>query len=226
VDEPAFVSLQDFLRARPPAAERSRDVVSALTVLGPPAPDAATAALTAPQAAGLTDHSRLSSTAKCRDNDQLLNPAECRDDSPLSNADRREDYRALPNADGLANPSDDRPDTEMILGAKLFGAALADAFDMLLPELVRGLAAEVLGRELRLAAVDLEALARRLIAERLAQGPVRLRVAPSEANVICELPVVTDPALRPGDVVLECRSGDIDARLRTRLAAVLAAVRR
>jgi flagellar biosynthesis/type III secretory pathway protein FliH len=108
--------------------------------------------------------------------------------------------------------------------ARLFHAALADAFAAILADLLRELATDVVGRELRLAGVDIEGLARRLIAERAADGPLRLRVAPAQARVACDLPVVVDPTLQPGDAVLECRNGEIDARLSVRLERLLANV--
>jgi Flagellar assembly protein FliH len=123
-------------------------------------------------------------------------------------------------------PSESSELPDALRAARLFRAALADAFDARLAELTRELAAAVLGRELQLAPVDLEALARRLIAERRADEPLCLRVAPPDAGIACELPVVADPELRAGDAVLVCRSGDINARLAVRLAGVLAALDR
>ncbi len=108
--------------------------------------------------------------------------------------------------------------------ARLFRAALADAFDALAAQLVRALAADVLGRELQLAPADVELLARRLVTDRRADEPLSLRVCPADLPVDCELPVVGDPELQPGDVVLVCCNGEIDARLAVRLADVLAAV--
>jgi flagellar biosynthesis/type III secretory pathway protein FliH len=110
--------------------------------------------------------------------------------------------------------------------ARLFRAALADAFDALAAELIRALAADVLGRELKLAPVDVALLARRLVAERRADEPLALRVCPADAHIACELPLIPDPELQPGDAVLVCRNGEIDARLTIRLAQVLAAVKR
>lgn len=120
---------------------------------------------------------------------------------------------------------DDLPDGAAALrAARLFRAGLADAFDALTADLVRALAREVLGRELRLSPVDIEGIARQLIEQCFDQEPLRLRVAPADAGVACDLPVAADSELEPGDAILECRSGDIDARLRVRLASVLAKV--
>jgi hypothetical protein len=104
--------------------------------------------------------------------------------------------------------------------ARLFRARLADAFDDARQRLLRELAADVVARELRIAACDLDALARRIFAE----APfVRIRVAPGDAAAISGLPVVADTALDDGDAIVELAGGAIDARLGVRLAAVLEA---
>ncbi len=108
--------------------------------------------------------------------------------------------------------------------ARLFRAALADAADVLAGKLADALARAVLARELQLARADIAALAQRLCAEFAADEPLRLRVAPSDAGFDCALPVSADPQLAPGDAILECRSGTIDARLSARLAHVLAEI--
>lgn len=102
--------------------------------------------------------------------------------------------------------------------ARLFRARLADAFDDARQRLLRELAADVLARELRIAACDLDALGRRIFAE----APfVRIRVAPADAAVISGVPVVADPELDDGDAIVELAGGVVDARLGVRLAAVL-----
>lgn len=108
--------------------------------------------------------------------------------------------------------------------ARVFRAALADAFDALLADLLRHTAADVLARELRLAPADVETLARTLLRERDADGPVRLRVAAADAGIRCDVPVLVDEALAQGDAILELRHGTIDARLGVRVADVLEAV--
>jgi flagellar biosynthesis/type III secretory pathway protein FliH len=123
-----------------------------------------------------------------------------------------------------AGPDGRRESARAIREARLFRAALADTFDAIVADLVRRLAAEVVSRELRLAPVDVEGLTRRLIAEQQADEPVSLRVSPADAHISCELPLVADASLQPGDAVLICRSGEVDARLAVRLANVLNAV--
>lgn len=110
---------------------------------------------------------------------------------------------------------------DAVRDARLFRARLADAFDHALATLLRELAADVLARELHLAPADVAAIARRLVQEHSAAGPVRVRVSAEDAAIPCDLPVVADPALRAGDAMLECPSGTIDARLGVRLADVL-----
>jgi hypothetical protein len=105
--------------------------------------------------------------------------------------------------------------------ARLFRAALADIFELQASRIAADLARAVLARELVLAPPDIAAIAAALIAQSLADEPLRLRVAPEAANLRCAVPVVGDERLEPGDAVLECRYGSIDARLKLRLANVL-----
>lgn len=104
-----------------------------------------------------------------------------------------------------------------------FHAALADAVDAALHEIVRDVACEVLGRELQLATADVAAIARSALERFASDVPLRLRVHPHDASALATLglPVVQDAALRRGDVVIELRSGTIDASLGTRLETVL-----
>jgi len=103
--------------------------------------------------------------------------------------------------------------------ARLFRARLQDAFDDALARLVRELAAEVLARELALAPCDVRALAQRIAGT---TPFVRLRVAPEDVSSLAgRVDTVADPALHPGDAIVELAGGAIDARLGVRLAAVL-----
>lgn len=102
--------------------------------------------------------------------------------------------------------------------ARLFRARLADALDAAVPALLRELATRVLGRELRLEPTALEPLLRAVLA---ATPGVRVRVAPEDVRVVCDLPLVADASLAPGDALVELDGGDVDARLGTRLAVVL-----
>jgi len=104
--------------------------------------------------------------------------------------------------------------------ARLFRARLADAFAEAAQRLLRELACEVLARELRVAPCDLAALVQR-VRERV--PVVRVRVAAADLGAVTGVPLVADPALQPGDAIVELAGGALDARLGVRLAAVLEA---
>lgn len=108
-----------------------------------------------------------------------------------------------------------------IRDARVFRAALSEVFEARSADLLGELAAAVLVRELKVSPVDVAALARRLIAEREADEPLRVRVGAADASIVCDLPVVVDPSLDAGDAILECRSGSINARLAVRLSTLL-----
>lgn len=112
-----------------------------------------------------------------------------------------------------------------VSAARRFSAHLAATFDALLADLMRDLAASVLARELQLAPADVAAIAARLVRERSADGPVRVRVAPADRDAAIGIATVVDPTLESGDVILECTHGGIDARLGVRLADALERVR-
>ncbi len=102
--------------------------------------------------------------------------------------------------------------------------AALEAYERAVPRLLEALAGDVLGRELALARADLLALARRLVEEFASEEPVALVVATEDAGRFRDgLPVRVDPRLRAGDLVLEVRDGEIDARFGVRLRAALLA---
>jgi len=88
-------------------------------------------------------------------------------------------------------------------GDRIGDVRRAEAFEAALRDLLREIAAEVLGRELALAPCDVDAVVARLC-RRYALDPSRVRVATSG-----------------GDVAIECDGGWIDASLGRRLEAVL-----
>jgi len=122
-------------------------------------------------------------------------------------------------------PAQPEPDVaELLRDVRLFRARLADALEAARDALARELAYAVLGRELLLAPADVTEIAARLIRAHPAATAVRLRVAPADvARVATIAPACEDPALVPGDVVLEFAGGEHDARLGARLASALAA---
>ncbi|HVA34207.1 MAG TPA: FliH/SctL family protein [Candidatus Baltobacteraceae bacterium] len=113
--------------------------------------------------------------------------------------------------------------TEVLSQIRRFRASLADALEVAVERLVRDVAADVLARELALRPADVAeivAAARRRYA---ADEPLRMCVHPDERERLhgVDIDVVGDARLRRGDVVIELRSGTIDASLGVRLEAVL-----
>jgi flagellar biosynthesis/type III secretory pathway protein FliH len=111
---------------------------------------------------------------------------------------------------------------EALREARRFRARLADAFEAAAQRLLRELAADVLARELRLEPCEIDAIVRRIAGT---IPVVRVRVAPSDAARVVELPVVGDDSLAPGDAIVELEGGMLDARLGVRLSVVLEAIR-
>lgn len=114
---------------------------------------------------------------------------------------------------------------ELLREVRLFRARIAEALEQTLRALLCDIAAEVLARELQLAPADIAAIALRVL-ERFAQEePLRVRVHPDDApQVRCGIPVVEDPRLPQGDVVIELRDGAVVSSLGMRLGGVLANV--
>ena len=104
---------------------------------------------------------------------------------------------------------------------RVFRATLTDALAGATAKLLRELASDVLARELASAPCGLDALVVRLASEYVLAGPLRVRISPQDRIDACDLPVIVDPALRSGDVMLECTSGFVDARLGVRLGDLL-----
>ena len=114
---------------------------------------------------------------------------------------------------------------EVLADIRRFRAALADALDVRIERLLGDIAAGVLARELHLAPADLHAIVARELA--LAGGPpVAIHAHPDECELLQAFAgrVVSDPALRCGDVTIELHSGTIVATLGCRLERVLVAM--
>jgi flagellar biosynthesis/type III secretory pathway protein FliH len=112
------------------------------------------------------------------------------------------------------------------LGAiRRFRAALADALDAAVERLLREIAESVLARELGLRPADVASIVAKARERLLDERIVAVRVHPQDREALAELQVekIADTSLRPGDIVVELRSGTIDLRLRARLEAALAA---
>ena len=107
---------------------------------------------------------------------------------------------------------------------RLFRARVIEATEAAVETLVADIAADVLARELLLAPADVETIVDRALQRFLADEPLRVRVHAGDVpNVHCDVPLVADETLRPGDAVIELRTGTIDATLGVRLATLLQA---
>ncbi len=111
--------------------------------------------------------------------------------------------------------------TLAISDARRFRAVLADAISHAAVSLVREIASDVLARELQFAPCAMDALVVRLVNDHMNAVPLRVRISPHDQFFTSDFPFVVDAALQPGDAILECTSGAIDARLGVRLADVI-----
>lgn len=108
---------------------------------------------------------------------------------------------------------------------RLFYATLREVLDVCVRDCMERIAREVLAREMLLAPADIAAVTERTLRECERLAPVRVRVHPDDASR-CNagtLPVVEDPQLERGDVIVEVRDGAVDARLQMRLRSALEA---
>ena len=111
---------------------------------------------------------------------------------------------------------------ELAREVRIFRARVIEAVECAVETLVSDIAADVLGRELLLQPVDIEAIVDRALQRFAADEPLRVRVHPDEAaRVDCGLPVIPDERLRLGDVTIELRNGRVDATFGMRLASIL-----
>jgi hypothetical protein len=100
-------------------------------------------------------------------------------------------------------------------------ARALEIFEVECEGMLGALAADVLGRELQIAPVDMLQIMRRLRSQY--SGAFKIRVAPQDQKIFSEhYEVEPDPTLVPGDIVLETPQGTIDMKLGSRVHAVLA----
>jgi len=106
-----------------------------------------------------------------------------------------------------------------------FRAAVADALDVAVQQLLAEVAENVLARELTVAGADVAAIVAKTRERFSSERVLRVRVHPRDRTALDSLEIdsVLDETLVPGDVIAELRSGTIDLRLRARLDSALAA---
>ena len=129
----------------------------------------------------------------------------------------------------FAQPAESFTEYAATFGAvRRFRAALADALDVAVQQLLAEIAENVLARELTLAGADVAAVVAKTRERFSNEGVLRVRVHPRDRNALrgLEIDAVVDESLAPGDVMAELRSGTIDLRLRTRLENALDACAR
>ncbi|GAC1302856.1 MAG: hypothetical protein NVSMB19_12460 [Vulcanimicrobiaceae bacterium] len=100
--------------------------------------------------------------------------------------------------------------------------AALEAYESATRRLIADLAHDVLGRELALAPVDIEALVARALAAFADLEPIALAVAPADRErVRAPLPVRADATLAAGDLVVYVRDGAFESPYAFRLADAL-----
>ena len=109
--------------------------------------------------------------------------------------------------------------------ARRFHAAMSDALDAAVPLLLRAIANDVLGRELRLEPADMTRIVASALDRTAGEHAVAIRVHPSDRGAVASLGITTiaDAAITAGDCRIELRSGTIESSLQLRLETVLAA---
>jgi flagellar biosynthesis/type III secretory pathway protein FliH len=111
---------------------------------------------------------------------------------------------------------------EVLMQARRFRAALADAVELAREQLLTEIAADVLGRELELRPADLRAIVSKAIQRYAFDVPLAVRLHPADVELLRgAYPAVVDSGLRRGDAIVELHVGSIDARLGVRLESLL-----
>jgi|HubBroStandDraft_4_1064222.scaffolds.fasta_scaffold115784_2 flagellar biosynthesis/type III secretory pathway protein FliH len=128
-----------------------------------------------------------------------------------------------PVADPPAAPEEEDAIADVASRARRFRAMLTDALERSLADLLRDIAAEVIGRELQCAPAELQRIVERALARAADELPVSVHVHPLQLELLrLDLPLVADARLHCDDVRIELRSGTIDASLGVRLEQLLA----
>ncbi|HEY9180016.1 MAG TPA: FliH/SctL family protein [Candidatus Baltobacteraceae bacterium] len=121
---------------------------------------------------------------------------------------------------------DDASDDELALAreVRLFHVRVIEGVEAAVERIVTDIAADVVARELLLEPADIEAIVDRALQRFSRKEPLRVRVHREDApRVNCGFPVAADDALRPGDAIVELRTGSVNASLGVRLSAIVAA---
>lgn len=152
----------------------------------------------------------------------FLSPARAEPAAPTPSA------HLVPEVSTATRPheSETLKECTLALGAvRRFRAAVADALDMAVQQLLAQIAETVLARELKLGSADIGAIAAKARERFMNEKILAVRIHPRDRDALgaLEIDAVFDETLAPGDIVAELRSGTIDLRLQTRLSAALAA---
>lgn len=152
--------------------------------------------------------------------------------SELSSSPIRQDAIPLITANPattttVPTPLDDKKDSipahPLVVEFALARALVHESYERLRVTLLEQFADVVLGRELMLEPIEIDELARRIWESASDAEPIVLRVHPDDAATLdaTEVPIRSDPSLQRGDLVLELRDGEIDARYAVRRADVI-----
>lgn len=138
-------------------------------------------------------------------------------------ADDGDQTGASIGADAAATATAEPETAEAAADVRRFRAALADALDAQLADLLGDIACDVLARELALAPADIAQIVAAALERFSAETPLRVRAHAADVPALADagVPAMADASLRRGDAIVELQHGTIDARLGMRLAAVL-----
>jgi flagellar biosynthesis/type III secretory pathway protein FliH len=135
---------------------------------------------------------------------------------------RAEGAAAPPAPQRAEPPRAATPHPEALQELALMRSAALEAYERARLRLLEALAHEVLARELLLAPADIALLARRALETFSEAEPLTLVLAPEDAErVALPLPVRADPALEPGDLIVEVRDGELESRFAFRARRAL-----
>ena len=117
---------------------------------------------------------------------------------------------------------------ETVRVARRFRAALADALEIAVQELLKEIARSVLARELEIEPTNIAAVVTSALNRFPGDRVVSIRAHPEDLGVLTALEIssIRDDTLERGDVILELHRGTIDLRMEARLEAAVAACER